>query len=578
MRKLSIFIIMLCLLFYAGTASAQAVGAWNAFGASDLDLALPGRDGKRVCVTYLYSVDGTGSSDIDFYGSSGDRAMISTDVAAGETVLASVTGSTASGVGTTAHVVIQRASGVVAEYGKLASFTSLAPTLADVSTTAFKRGDYIYEMDVLLHSYDNHSNVAANFSNDRGLFCGPPNSPLLALAGTGSWIEGMFGYYVENDFTHPRGAPAGTWNGLAASGVNTMLALPGVEGQRLVITGFGADLNAADDDINWYTWTGLQTDQARLSADEVAGQTAITAIADPGFADTSAYVFFERADGTYGELSLMSAYTAGGGVDAITTEALENGYFENDTIRLAEVLRISDDSIETIIAISNPYGLFTAPVGYPVGMVSEETDGKLNYLIGYYEDANAKRRTLANYTADDTATSTVAGSLSISLPGFPGKRTCVTSITIDPTTGGSDDVWFYTATQPRQSTKLTADLSAAGTAITWVSEQGADNIGDVYVVLQSPDGDRSDLVLMSAASETSGTATAAHVTQAYPKGSTVTEMENLPTSWILLNGVGNDAKTLSHPEGLFCGPIGSPIGARLDGSDSQVEQISGYAE
>ncbi len=579
MRKLSFFIIMLCLLFYAGTASAEAVGAWNS-GGGDLDIALPGKEGKRVCVSNLIGVDGDASVDIDFYGSWGDKVPITADLAAGQTVFTSLITQADTGIGTTAAVVIQRADNTFAEYGKLASFTTTAPTVAAATTGAFKKGDVIWEMDMLLNSIENHPATAADFGNDRGLFCGPPNSPVMAITTGAGLIEGMFGYYVDNNFNHPNGAPVGSFYGIADE--TGGLALPGIPGKRIVVTGINFTLVGAGDDINILTWTGLKTDQSYFSADEVATQTELSARADPGFADTSAWFFYERADGTYAEIQLVTSYDADG--DAITSAALDHDYKENDTIRLAEVLRISSNSVDTIQAVDNQYGLFTVPVGYPVGIYSTESDGIIMGLFGYYEDAKASRRTLAQYTSDDAATSTVAGALSLALPGFPGKKTCVTSITLDPTSATTDDLYFYHETQTKSASaggtaSLTADLAAAGTALTWQTHQGSDSIAQAgYVVIQSPDGDRADLVKMTATTETAGTATAAHVTQAFPDGSYVTEMENPGTGWAYTNIIGAGARTVSHPEGIFCGPVGSPIGVRIEGANSQLEHISGFAE
>lgn len=391
------------------------------------------------------------------------------------------------------------------------------------------------------------------------------------LSTADAWVEGMLGFYVDNNFNS--GGPVGSFLGDAAGGDLAGLALPGIKGKRIVVTGFGTDLVGADDDLDWYTWTGLQTDETTFGADEAIAQTTLTARADPGFADTSAFFFYERADGSYADIKAVSNYTSGG---VITSEAIEKAFKKNDLIRLGEVLRVADDSVETIIAISNDYGLFTVPVGRPVGMVSEETDGILNYLIGYYEDASNSRRTVANYTSDDTATGT-DGAL-IALPGFPGKKTCVNSITFTPTTPGTDDLYFYTAVQPFNSAWLDEAEAAAGTSLSWISEQGADNIADTaYIVLQSADGDKADLVLLSDATLTGGTATAGHVNQAYPKGSKLYEMENLAGSYILLNGAGS-GQTISNERGIFCGPIGSAIGARLAGNNSQIEQMSGFAE
>jgi hypothetical protein len=568
MRKLSIFIVMLCLLFYAGAAQAEAI---MVFGDADVDIALPGKNGKRLCITrFQYDADSAGD-DITFYGSSGDRTTLSGDEAIGQTVFAAKSGSTASGIGTTSATVLQKANGQYAEYGLLASYTALAPTWTAATVATFYAGDELIEMDLTLQTFSDVGTAAASLTNPNGLFCGPPNSPILAIGSAGVWFEIMTGFYVDNESLNaPVGAFLGSVNG-AAGGI---LALPGKKGARIVVTGIGADLVGADDDIDIYTWSGLSTGTAHYTADEAVGQTTLSASADPGFSDTSdVYVISQRSDGSYAEMHMVSQYVAGGDM---TSTAIRNSFKKNDLIYETKVLRIADDWLAAAYLLSNDIGLFTGPIGSPIGIVSVETDGILDYIIGYHEAAGG-RKTLATMIPDDTATGAIGAKAA--LPGFNGKRTTIGSFSYDPTTASTDELFMYTAVQPWNSAVLTEASAAGDTSLVWSSREGADNIANTaYIVLQRPDGTAADLVLLSDATITTGTATANHVTQSYPVGSLVFEMETNAAHFTLTDPVADAATVYSNPNGLFSGPLGSPLALRIAGADSQIEYMTGFAE
>ena len=562
MKKLTIVLTLISVLAFAGVAFGEAV---IAFGDSDVDIALPGKEGYRLCISgFQYDADGA-TDDITFYGSSGDKTYLTGDEAIGQTVFASATTAAVSGIGTTAITVLQRANGLYAEYGLLASFTAKAPTWTAATTAPFYEGDELVEMDLVLHTFNNVGTDAAEIENPHGLFCGPPNSPVLAIASAGAWFEYMSGFYVPNEALE---GPVGAFSGLAAG----MIALPGKPGARIVVSGIGADLNAADDDVNVVTWTGLNTGKSHYTADEAIGQTSLSVLSDPGFSDTAAYVISERADGSYAELHKLSGYAT----TTMTSGALVHAFKEDDVIYETEALRITDDFVAAAYTLSNEHGLFTVPAGYPVGVYSEESDGVLDYVIGYYDPVGG-REILATMIPDDTATGAVGAKAA--LPGFPGKRTCITSFSYDPTTASTDELYLYTAVQPFDSAIMSGDKAAASTTILWNSREGADNFADdAYVVIQRPDGTSADLMLLTAASSTGATITAAHMTQAYPAGSTVFEMETNAAHFTLTDPVADAATVYENPNGLFCGPVGSPVAIRIAGANSQIEYMTGFAE
>lgn len=566
MRKLTIFIMLLCSLAFAGEVAAEAI---MVLGDADVDIALPGKSGKRLCISeFQYDADGAGD-DITFYGSSGDRTKLTGDEAIGQTVFASKATATATGIGTTAATVLQRANGLYAEYGLLASYTALAPTWTAATTAPFYAGDDLIEMDLTLQVFSDIGTTAATIENDNGLFCGPPNSPILAIGSAGVWFEYMAGFYVDNEAIS---APVGAFFGSSNGSGTAMLALPGKKGAQIMVTGIGADLVSADDDINIVTWTGLATGRTHYTADEAAGQTSLTVATDPGFASTAAYVISQRADGSYAELHKLSNYST----TTMTSSALANAFKDDDLIYETEALRIADDWVAAAYVLSNEHGLFTAPPGYPVGIYSEEADGILDYLIGYYFPVG-DRIELATMIPDDTATGNVGAKAA--LPGFRGKRTCITSFSYDPTTASTDELYLYTAVQPFDSAVTEDNESAASTSVDWISREGADNFSDTaYVVIQRPDGTAADLMLLSAAAETGATVTAAHMTQAYPAGSLVFEMETNAAHFTLTNPVADSATVYENDKGLFCGPIGSPVALRIAGANSQIEYMTGYAE
>jgi len=562
MRKLNVFLIMLCSLALAGPAFAESstVGVFGSAG--EVDISLPGRDGYRLCIKGLNVTADGATDDLTFYAETGDRARVhlTTDEEIGQTTMASDITAAASGVGTTAEVLIERANGQYAEWETLASFANLAPTVG-ATDLPFYVGDTIQEIGSFM-VYNNLAAAAANLTSERGLFCGPIDSGLAVVGSAGVDFEFMYGkYYLDNE-----DRPVGWFEGAA----DNTVALPGKLGKRIVITEVAIDPNATTDDINWYTSKGTQAALSHFTADEAAAQTDLTVVTDPGFA-ASGYIIAQRGNGDYAELQAYSDYTT----TALTVTAMQNAFKDGDLIFDAELYGPEwANMLDTDHIIENEFGLMVGPPGGPLGIVLDDSSSLIRYVSGYYEDVGSPRVTLAASAADNKASAQEIGS-HLALPGFPGKRTCINAINYNPTTAATDELKFYTSVQPEDSAHLSADLAAAGTAITWTSDQGEDNFDDAaFVVIQT--GTYAELQELSAASSTA--ATIAAVSAAYPKYSKVFEMETTTASQTITNPAADAQTTISDSDGLFCGPVGSPIGVELDGANSIIHWLSGYAE
>ena len=566
MRKFSILIIALSLVCFTGVTFGEALstGVW---GDSDVDIALPGKDGYRLCISgFQADADGAGD-DITWYGSSGDSTVLTGDEAIGQTVFASKQTAAQSGIGTTAITVLQRANGEYAEYGLLASFTALAPTWTAATVALFYKGDYLIEMDLTLDVFNDIGTAAFTIDNPNGLFCGPPNSPILAIGSAGVWFEQMYGFYSPNHIID--GTAVGGFQG--ATDDDTGIALPGKKGYRIILTGIGLDGDGADDDILIRTWTGLNTGLSYYTADEAAGQTALTVRSDPGFASTTAWVISERADGSYAELHLLSNYVT----TTMTSSALVQPFKDGDRIYETEVYKDWDDWVDNAYTLSNRHALLVGPVGQGLAVMLDDTSGIVDYLFGFYEDASKPRRTVAHYIPDDTATG--AAGAEAALPGFAHKRTVVTSISYDPTTASGNNLKFYVAVQPFNSAITVGDNAAGATTLVWTSMQGADNFSDTaVVVLVHPNGNYAELGVLSAATET--TATIGALDNAFPDGTTVYEMVTNAAHYTLTDPVANAETVIENNQGIFSGPIYSPVGVTLTGTDSQIHYLTGFAE
>jgi len=561
-----VFIALVCVLTFSGVAFAEsvAVGVWG--NDSDVDIALPGRDGYRLVITGINYTADTATDDITVYASTGDKTQLTGDEAIGQTVFASKTTAAASGIATTAITVLQRANGEYAEYGLLASYSALAPTWTAATVAPFYEGDELIEM-YAMDKFNNIGTAAVDLTNQHGLFSGPPDSPILLIGSTGVFFEYMTGFYVPN----------GTAAGLAVGGFqgvtddDTGIALPGKQGYRIIVTGIGLDGDGVDDDLLVRTWTGLNSGKSYYTADEASGQTALSVRSDPGFSDTAAWVISERSDGSYAELHKLSDYST----TTMTSGALDKAFKDGDLIYETEVYKELDDWVDAAYTLNNEHGLFVGPANQGLGFMLDDTSGIVDYVVGYYESVSKGRRELAHYIPDDTATGALGSEAA--LPGFAGKRTVVTSISYDPTTASTDELKFYVAVQPFDSARLTADVAAAGTALTWTSLQGADNFADTaVVVLVHPAGNYAELGVLSAATAT--TATIGALDNAFPKGTIVYEMVTNAAHYTLTNPVADSETVIENDNGIFAGPVGSPVGVTLDGANSQIHYLTGYAE
>ena len=557
MKKLTIVFTMFCVLAFAGVAFGEAVGI---FGNAEVDITLPGKEGMRLCISGIqYDADGAGD-DITFYARGTDRALVrlTADASIGATAMTSDVTAAVSGVGTTAEVILQRGNGEWAEWETLASFTDLAPTVG-ATDMAFYRGDFMYEV-VSFMVFNDIGTDATYLKADKGLFCGPVDSPITAVGSAGVFFEQMHGFYAVGG----EGA-VGWMEGTADNSV----ALPGREGKRIVITEIGFDGNATTDDINFYTWTGLQANKSHFTADEAVGQTDLTVITDPGFG-ASGFVIMERSNGDYAEIQAYSDYTT----TALTVTATQNAFKEDDLILEAEVYIEWVNQTASAQIIESDYAILVGPVGMSIGIILDDSSSLIDYVSGYYEDATAHREVFGAGAFDNTASGQTIGS-HLALPGRPGKKTCVTEINLNPTAASTDELKFYVAVQPYDSASLTADSAIGDTSLEWVSNQGADNFSDTaLVVLQG--ANYAEIGLLSAASLTA--ATIAATSSAFYKGDKVYEMVTNAGGYTLTNPVADASSIISNPEGIFCGPLGSPVAVTLDGADSIIHTLSGFAE
>jgi len=558
MRKLTIFLALGLTVAMCSAAFGEAVGV---FGNGEVDITLPGRDGQRLCITGIQYDANDSTDDITFYARGGDRAYITLtgDEAIGETTMASNVTAAASGVGTTAEVILQRANGEYAEWVTLASFTALAPTVG-ATDMAFYEGDFMYEVESFM--VFNDIGDAATYLQTPGaaLVCGPVGSPVTAVGSAGVWFEQMHGVYVE-----PGTGGVGWMDGAA----NQTIALPGVAGKRIVITEVAFDGNGVTDDINLYTWNGTTAGRSHFTADEAAAQTGLSVITDPGFG-ASGYFIAERSNGDYAEIQAYSDYTT----TTLTATGMQNAFKEDDLILEAEVFAEWANQTATAQIIENQYGLIVGPVGMSIGIVLDHSSSIIDYVSAHYEDATTGRETLAASAFDNTAAGQVVGS-HLALPGRPGKRTCVNAISFNPTTASTDELKFYVAVQPYDSATLSADSAVGDTSLVWTSDQGEDNFSDTaLVVLQG--ANYAEIGLLGAASSTA--ATIAPTSLAFFEGDKVYEMVTNVGSYTLTNPVADAASIISDPDGIFCGPVGSPVAVTLDGANSIISYLSGFAE
>ena len=146
-----------------------------------------------------------------------------------------------------------------------------------------------------------------------------------------------------------------------------------------------------------------------------------------------------------------------------------------------------------------------------------------------------------------------------------------------PTTASGNSLRFYVAVQPFDSAKLTGNKAAGATTLAWASMQGADNFSDTaVVVLVHPNGNYAELGVLSAASLTAATIGA--LDNAFPKGTIVYEMVTNDAHYTLTGPVADAETVIENNKGIFCGPIGSPVGASLSGTNSQIHYLTGFVQ
>lgn len=567
MKKL--FIVTFCLLLYSVPAMAEGLAIANFGNATQVDLAIPGRAGYQTCISEIQYDANDATDDIAIWWRLGDRAVaiLASDKDATASTFITTTDVSVNGVGTTATVVFQRADGEYAEFALLSGYVTTTATVTAAVTVDFKKGDKMYEMTASGMQFNNIGTAATVLENEHGLFCGPVDSPILLLGEAGVFYEQVFAFYKRPEGDKPVGWLEGA--------TDQTIALPGAKGKRIIVTGWGADANADTDNLEIYTSTGLTAGVAKLTATAAAGQTDVTVTGAAGFGSTTDYAFLIRADGTVAELIDLTSIT---GTAVVVADNLQNAFKVNDLLIEAELLLTLDNLGTDAFVRSNEHGLLTGGIGEPLGFKADDGSSILDYVIGYYENATAPRRTLAIASADFLSTSTDNIGSHLALPGFEGKRTCITGVSFDVTTA-SDDLAFWVAVQPVDMAILKTALDATDTDFVFKQPGSDDDITDTaQMVIQRPDGIYAETFdFTSAVDNDSGVATDG-IQNAFPAGSKMFEMETSTVYNTNILTVGTDAVTYEKDDGFFCGPPGSPVAVTLAGTDSIVLYLTGFSE
>lgn len=173
---------------------------------------------------------------------------------------------------------------------------------------------------------------------------------------------------------------AGDWLPVGAfDNSDTDIAIPGRSGYRTCVTAFKYDATNATDDINFYVKVGGLGNETVLSADEAAGQTAISTEYEDGIA-TDAVVIYERADGTYADIKTLSGNATTG---VLTSAAIDRAFKKGDKVYETQVLfEYADVGTDATEITSSGAGLFCGPVGSGIGAVID--NNLMIYMSGFY--------------------------------------------------------------------------------------------------------------------------------------------------------------------------------------------------
>ena len=189
MKKLSI-VVLSFLVVIAFSIPVMAGGAAGAFDNTDVDLALPGKAGSKLCLNSLAYDATNATDDINFYVPTGDTTFITADKAAAATTL-QLKGST--GIATDAQVIVVRADGTYAETKALSAISTLFVATIGATDYAYKAGDKLYEAQVM-QEFANVGTDANTITIDTGFLCTPKGAPLGAVIDANLMIY-MSGFY-----------------------------------------------------------------------------------------------------------------------------------------------------------------------------------------------------------------------------------------------------------------------------------------------------------------------------------------------------------------------------------------------
>ena len=193
MKKILFIVVAICLMVAPVYADWLPVGA---FDNSDADIAIPGRSGYRTCVT-AFKYDATNATDdIKFYvkvGGLGNETVLSADEAAAQTAIST---EYEDGIATDAVVIYERADGTYADIKTLSGNATTGVLTSAAIDRAFKKGDKVYETQVLFEYADVGTDATEITSSGSGLFCGPVGSGIGAVIDNNLMIY-MSGFYAK---------------------------------------------------------------------------------------------------------------------------------------------------------------------------------------------------------------------------------------------------------------------------------------------------------------------------------------------------------------------------------------------
>lgn len=181
-----LFLILLALVLFVAPVYADGEnGGAGAFDNSDVDLALSGKSGFRLCLNTIAYDASAATDDISFYLPTGDTASLTTAITAAETDIVLVS---SAGIATDAVVMFVHPDGRYAETKTLTSLTSTAAV------------DYAYPINTKVYELAEFQVWAsvgtdpATLSVSSGFLCTPRGMGIATIieAGVMTYMSGFY--------------------------------------------------------------------------------------------------------------------------------------------------------------------------------------------------------------------------------------------------------------------------------------------------------------------------------------------------------------------------------------------------